>query len=182
MTEYLKPGLDEITALLPRWIAAPLRWLARRAALEDRLNVGLYVRSTSVSGYLVLWLLSKAKRWRRRSSRYAEEQALIARWLDVVDRAMRIDYDFALEVVELARLIKGYGETHHRGLANFTTVMERVVAPALASGAPAAAAVARAREAALADAEGKTLERTLEEPVQATVAESEVPPRAVAGD
>lgn len=182
VTEYLKPGLDEITALLPRWIAAPLRWLARRAALEDRLNVSLFVRSTSVSGYLVLWLLSKGKRWRRRSSRYAEEQALIAHWLDVVDRATRIDYDFALEVVELARLIKGYGDTHRRGLANFTTVMERVVAPALASGVPAAAAVARAREAALADAEGKTLERTVEELVQTAAAESEAPPRAVAGD
>jgi len=182
VTEFLKPGLDELTSLLPRWLARPLRWLARRAGLAERLNVGMHVRSTSVSGYLMLWLLAKAKRWRRHTSRYGEEQTMIARWLDAVDRAARLDYDFALEVVELARLIKGYGDTHRRGVANFTRVMEAVVAPALASATPATAAAARARQAALADAEGEALEKTLAELAAPPPVEAAAPPLAAAGE
>ncbi len=184
VTEFLKPGLDELCSVLPRWLARLVRWLARRLGAEDGLNLGLHVRTTSVSGFLALWLTAKLKRWRRRTSRYAEEQALIARWLDAVDRAARLDYDFGLEVTECARLVKGYGETHRRGVDNFLTIMEVVIAPALAAGsaAGAARAVARARQAALADPEGKSLEAALTEIAAETAAEAEMVPAAAAGE
>ncbi len=185
LTEILKPGLEEITSVLPRWLALIVGWLARRLGLEQRLSIGLGVPTTSISGFLSLWLLAKLKRWRRRTSRYAREQALIARWLDAVCRAARLDYALALEVVECARLIKGYGDTHRRGLGNFLRLMEAVVAPALVGGAPegAAARVARAREAALSDPEGAALDKAVAEitAAQATSA-VQAPPLAAAGE
>ena len=185
LTEFLKPGLEELTSLLPRWLALVVVGLARRLRLEHRLSIGLYVRTTSVSGFLSLWLMSKLRRWRRRSSRYAREQALIARWLDAVSRAARLDYALALEVVECARLIKGYGETHLRGLSNFLRIMEDLVAPALEGGAPAGAAarVARAREAALQDPDGAALEKALTEFAAAATSDAAAAaPAAAAGE
>jgi indolepyruvate ferredoxin oxidoreductase beta subunit len=82
--------------------------------------------------------------------------------------------DFALEVVELARLIKGYGSTHKRGSGNFDLIVAAIVEPALAAKRPAAPAVKKSREAALADPEGETLGKTLAElttPVPARAAE-----------
>jgi indolepyruvate ferredoxin oxidoreductase beta subunit len=163
ITEFLKPGLDEILSVLPRWLARPTAWLGRRLNLEHRANIGLHLRSTSVTGFLALTFMARLKRWRRRTSRYGEEQAKIARWLAAIDRAARLDYDLALEVVECARLMKGYGETHRRGAGNFQRLMESVVEPILVAGVRAggAADVARARAAALADPEGMALDEAI---------------------
>ena len=70
------------------------------------------------------------------------------------------------EVAECARLIKGYGETHRRGKANFLAIVDALVEnPATASAAEQAAAIRKAREAALADPEGKALGAALGKPV-----------------
>jgi indolepyruvate ferredoxin oxidoreductase beta subunit len=61
-------------------------------------------------------------------------------------------------------LVKGYGDTHKRGLANYRRIADEVITPALARRmAPRAAAdaIANARVAALADPEGDALSRTL---------------------
>ena len=50
VTEFLKPGVEELAAVLPRPFSVPLMWLARVTGLAGRLNVGMHVRSTSVSG------------------------------------------------------------------------------------------------------------------------------------
>ena len=66
----------------------------------------------------------------------------------------------ALEVTECARLIKGYGDTHARGLGNYRLIEERLIRPALAGQIPgprAADAIASARTAALLDPEGEGL-------------------------
>jgi indolepyruvate ferredoxin oxidoreductase beta subunit len=68
-------------------------------------------------------------------------------------------------VAECARLIKGYGDTHARGLANYTQIETRVIKPVLAGQIPlqrAADAVASARAAALVDPEGESLAKCLD--------------------
>ena len=73
---------------------------------------------------------------------------------------------FALEIAECARLIKGYGDTHARGLANYRSIEARVIRPALAGNLPlerATDAVASARTAALLDPEGEGLAKCLSE-------------------
>jgi indolepyruvate ferredoxin oxidoreductase beta subunit len=104
--------------------------------------------------------------WRPRTFRFIEEQAQIERWLDQVRRAAPLSLALAREIAECARLIKGYGDTHKRGLGNFVRIEAAVIAPALAGAmAPSMAvdAIASARVAALADPEGESLARALEE-------------------
>ena len=59
-------------------------------------------------------------------------------------------------------MLKGYGETHRRGLANFLAIFDALVEnPATADPVEQAAAIRKAREAALADPEGIALESNL---------------------
>jgi indolepyruvate ferredoxin oxidoreductase beta subunit len=119
------------------------------------------LRSTRILGYLRLRLLARLKPWRRRSLRFVEEQALIERWLRAVERAAAIAPAFGLETAIAAKVLKGYGETHRRGRASFEALMVRIVEPALADSHDAAPLLRAARQAALADADGKALEKAL---------------------
>ncbi|MGH8749501.1 MAG: DUF6537 domain-containing protein, partial [Burkholderiales bacterium] len=97
IVEFLKPGLEEVAALLPRGLSRKLvRW-ARRRGLAQRLNVGMQVKTTSVSGFLMLRSLAWLRPWRRMSARYADEQALIERWLASIRNAAQ-DPALALEI------------------------------------------------------------------------------------
>jgi indolepyruvate ferredoxin oxidoreductase beta subunit len=159
VTDFLKPGIDEASSILPpRLGRAVLAW-ARARGLEDRLNVGMYVRSTGVLGFLLLRLLAGLKWWRPHSLRYQDEQHLIERWLDAVTRAAATDLALAREIAECAQLVKGYGDTHRRGVENFTLI-ERTYFSANdvpGNAAMLAEAIRRARQAALADPEGAAL-------------------------
>ena len=67
-------------------------------------------------------------------------------------------YDAAVELAECQRLVKGYSDTHARGLANYRRVMNAVKA----EGARMAPATLRdLRDAALADEHGKALDKAL---------------------
>ncbi|HKI63286.1 MAG TPA: indolepyruvate oxidoreductase subunit beta family protein [Burkholderiales bacterium] len=161
IVEFLKPGLEEVAALLPRSLSHRLvRW-ARRRGIAQRLNVGMQVKTTSVSGFLMLRSLAWLRPWRRMSARYTDEQALIERWLGAIRGAVP-EPALALEIALCGRLIKGYGETHQRGKDNFLRIMDTLIeGGALADAAARAAAVREAREAALADPEGRGLEGSL---------------------
>ena len=164
--DYLKPGVEEFASLLPRSLGRALvAWTEKRGKL-DAYNVGLHMKTSSVFGYLTVRALAWLKFWRPYSYRYSEEQALIERWLkNVVDAAAR-DAQLALEIAECARLVKGYGETHRRGKANFLAIIDTLVEnPASAEPREQAAAIRKAREAALADPESKALGKTLCKPV-----------------
>jgi indolepyruvate ferredoxin oxidoreductase beta subunit len=109
-------------------------------------------------------MLAKLRRLRPYGYRYKQEQQQIENWLALIREAARKSPALALEVAECARLIKGYGDTHARGLANYRAIEERVIRPALAGQiAPARAvdALASARTAALVDPEGEGLAKCL---------------------
>ncbi len=160
VVEFLKPGVDEFCSVLPGFLARPARTLARRFGLEARLNIGLKIKTTSIGGFLLLKGLSALRRVRRIGSRYAEEQAAIERWLAAIKGAAVGDPELALEIVECARLVKGYGETHRRGLGNFTAIFENLV-EADAALADRKGAIRAARAAALRDPDGKALDTAI---------------------
>jgi indolepyruvate ferredoxin oxidoreductase, beta subunit len=158
--EYLKPGISEICDILPGAIARPLRaWAARN---KKSLNFGLHLKTSSVFGFLLLRKMAWLRPLRRMTSRYAEEQNRIESWLEAVAKAAGRDPALALEVAQCARLVKGYGDTHHRGWSNFERIMATVVEgePELTP-AERTAAIRKARLAALADAEGKALNQEI---------------------
>src|SRR5688572_29211640 len=160
--DYLKPGIEEFASVLPRSLGRRLvAWAERRGKL-DAYNVGMHIRTSGVFGYLLVRSLAWLRPWRPLSYRYGEEQALIERWLGLVAGAARRDPALALEVAECARLIKGYGETHRRGKANFLAIVDALVEnPPTQDVREQAAAIRKAREAALADPEGRHLGQAL---------------------
>jgi indolepyruvate ferredoxin oxidoreductase, beta subunit len=50
LTEFLKPGIDELCAVLPPWLAAAILKLARRYPALGRAHVAMAVNSRSISG------------------------------------------------------------------------------------------------------------------------------------
>jgi indolepyruvate ferredoxin oxidoreductase beta subunit len=166
VTEFLKPGIEELCSLFPPALAKRVLAFAERRGLSERLHWGMEVNTTSVGGFLRVWLLAKLRRWRRKSYRFQEEQRSIEAWLGRVIEAARLSADLALEVAECARLIKGYGDTLKRGTANYRLIETRIIRPILAGGIPLSLgidAIASARAAALADPEGEALTRCVAE-------------------
>jgi indolepyruvate ferredoxin oxidoreductase beta subunit len=164
--DFLKPGIEEMCQLLPSFMARPILALATRKGWLGRVYLGMEINSTSITGYLRFLLLAKLRGIRPYGHRYAEEQAQIESWLGLIVEAARRSAELGLEVAECARLIKGYGDTHARGLANYHIVETRLIRPALAGQIPlpsAADAVASARTAALVDPDGESLAKCLAE-------------------
>jgi len=158
--EYLKPGINEICDILPSALARRLRsWAERR---HKSLNVGIHLKTSSVSGFMLLRAMAWLKPLRRMTARYGEEQTRIESWLAAIEKAAARDATLALEVAQCARLVKGYGDTHHRGWSSFERIMATVVEgePQLTP-AERTAAIRKARLAALADAEGTALAREI---------------------
>ncbi len=59
---------------------------------------------------------------RRSTFRFAREQAFLAEWLSTVRGTASKDITVAVEIAQLRNLVKGYGETHERGLMKYRTI------------------------------------------------------------
>jgi indolepyruvate ferredoxin oxidoreductase, beta subunit len=157
--EFMHPRLEEICDTLPagmgRWLARP-GW-ARRLA-ERFTRKGRVVRTSSLRGFLMLYALARLKRWRRGTLRFAVETERIEQWLAQIAQAAAINPRLAVELAHCQGLVKGYSDTHARGLRNFQTLM----AAAQRGGATLAPDTLRElRDAALADEHGHALRDAL---------------------
>jgi indolepyruvate ferredoxin oxidoreductase, beta subunit len=127
ITEYLKPGLDEICSILPPNGARRVReWAEKRGKSLSR---PLHLKTSTISGFLLLRAISSLRPWRRKTSRYQSEHALMERWLGAIKRlgfAVQ-DVNLALEIAECARLVKGYGETHRNGVQQFEKIFDTII-------------------------------------------------------
>lgn len=158
--EFMHPRLEEICETLParlgRWLARP-NWAHR---LVGRFTQqGRIIRTSSLGGFLMLYSLGRWRRWRRVTLRYALETERIEAWLKRVRALAAIDPALALETAQCQRLVKGYSDTHARGLRNYETLMAvidrhaRTLAPAT---------LRELRAAALADEHGHKLRECLQ--------------------
>ncbi|QCP52013.1 indolepyruvate oxidoreductase subunit beta family protein [Trinickia violacea] len=156
ISEFLHPRVDEIADTLP---AALGRWLMKpgwaRSLVERMTREGRVVRTSSLSGFLQLYCVASLRGMRRRSLRYEREMAACRRWLASVAEIARHDYWLAVEVARCQRLVKGYGDTHARGMRSFTAI--EAALPVLRRESAAADRVRQLREAALADDSGQRL-------------------------
>lgn len=162
VTEFLKPGFDEITSVMPPALGRRILAWSQRSEKRRNFNFAMRVRTNTVFGFVRLWGLSKLRFYRPKTFRYSEEQTAIERWLETVKGAAALHYQLAVEIAELANLRKGYSDTHRHGIANFNRVMDEIAVPAArAEKDPAwgADAVKRLRTAALADPEGDALDK-----------------------
>jgi len=121
VTDYLKPDLDEIWGILPHRLVAPFARWAQRRWPHGRPTLGQHVRTTTVTGYLSVWLLARLRVLRPVSWRARVENERIERWLAGVQQALAWDEALAREVAQLARLVKGYGDVRRRLTSLFDT-------------------------------------------------------------
>lgn len=162
INEFLHPRIEEIADTLP---AALGRWLlkpgALRSMVERLTSRGRVVRTTSLRGFLMLYGVASLRGARRRSLRYQREHAEIDAWLARTLRYAAHDYSLALEIARSQRLVKGYGDTHARGMRNYRKI--EAVIPLVARTAAPAARLKALCEAALADEQGERLDALLDE-------------------
>jgi indolepyruvate ferredoxin oxidoreductase beta subunit len=127
VTDYLKPDLDEIYGILPARLVGPFaRWAERRWP-HGRPTLGQHVRTTSVLGFLRLWLLARCRFLRPYSYRGWREHERMERWLGAVGQACEWDVALARELARAGQLIKGYGEVRRRLSDLFDHLLARVL-------------------------------------------------------
>lgn len=159
ITEFLRPGVAEIAGTLP---AALGDWVLRSPRVISRLKRftgGRQIRSTTVSGFLLLRTVAGLKRWRRATARFRQENVRIEAWLAAIERHAPTRYALAVELARSQRLIKGYGETFERGWRNFSALTGQL--ELLAARPDGALLLSRLQELALADEEGAALAREI---------------------
>jgi indolepyruvate ferredoxin oxidoreductase beta subunit len=126
VTDFLKPDLDEIYGVLPYRLVAPFaRWAERRWP-HGRPTLGQHLKTTTVSGFFRVWMLTWLKPLRPISYRAREEHARIDRWLAAVTRCVAWDTALALEVARAAQLVKGYGDVRRRMTGHFDRLLDAV--------------------------------------------------------
>jgi len=161
LTEYFHPRAEEIAGLLPARFGA---WVEARpkvmAWLDRWFGKGRRLRTDSLPAFVMLYVLGGLKSYRLKTRRHAVERAHLEDWLDRGLVPLKDDYALCVEMLRCQRLIKGYSDTHARGLTKFDSVMNG--AQLVKGRKDAADWVARLREAALQDPEGKALSGALE--------------------
>ena len=169
IAEFMHPRTQEIADTLP----APLGhfimntgWV--RGLIDSMTRKGRRVKTSSLHGFLLLYMVAAFKPLRPRSLRYGVEQKHLEDWLGVVQRVASTHFDLAVEVAATRNLVKGYGDTHERGRARFETLVDLL--PTLSARPDGAAQLASLRKAANADDTGAALNAAIEkmkEPVAA---------------
>jgi len=157
INEFLHPRVEEIADTLPAGLG---RWLLRtqwaRGLVSRVAGKGRVVQTTSLRGYLLLYAIASLRGMRRSTLRFAEERERIESWLGQIRETAPADHALAVEIAACQRLVKGYSDTHARGLRNFQTVMSAL--PGLRGKPDASDRLRSLRDAALADESGAQLE------------------------
>jgi indolepyruvate ferredoxin oxidoreductase beta subunit len=160
VTEFMHPRAEEIIGMMPAGLGRRVEAKPGMVRTIDRVfNKGRHVRTDSIFWFIVLYVLSGMRGYRRRNLRHAIEEKHIADWLTTVRRSVAINYDLGVEVVKCRRLIKGYSDTHARGEAKYDKVIAAL--PLLENRADGADWVRRLREAAMLDENGVQLDGAL---------------------
>jgi len=156
LIEYMHPRWEELCDTLPAGLGARLeRGGVLKRAFAPMFEKGRHVRTNSVAWFAILRLLASRRRARRGTLRYARENARIEAWLALVRDAAATDYESAIELAKCQNLLKGYGDTHARGLRKFADVTNSW--QMLRSRPHAARMLRELRETALRDEDGASL-------------------------
>ena len=160
VSEYMHPRVEEVCDLLPPFLARGiLKGKTRRKVMSTLLGGGRRVPTTKLRGFFLLRVIANLRFMRRGSFRFQLEQTRIRQWGDWVQQYASHNYDFACEIAAMQRLIKGYGETHQRSLANYNRIMARIEEVAVQPNP--GQALSALRDAALKDEHGVALEAAL---------------------
>lgn len=158
VTEYFHPRAEEVVGAFPAGLGGFIerrRWMMR--GLDWLVNRGRRLRTDGLRGWLSLWVASGLKPFRCRMLRHKVEVEHLERWFALA--LAQTDAALGVEVLRCRRLIKGYSDTHARGLSKYDRVIGAL--PTLNGREDAPAWLRRLRDAALQDEHGEALDGAL---------------------
>ena len=160
VAEFMHPRFEEVCDTLPDAIGRGLKESGSARRLFARFfDQGRQVSTSKLGGFLLLFGLARLRGLRPISHRHRSETQRIEAWLASAVNAARNNYDLGVEIIALQRLVKGYGETHERGLRGYGAILQ-TLRPLIER--PDAANVARTlTQAALKDDSGRLLAREI---------------------
>ena len=160
MTEYMHPRMDEVCGTLPKRLGL---WIESRpklfAFLDRRINKGRRVRTATFFWFSGLYIVAALRGRRRGTLRHAREMEHMEAWLKTAIELLTENYNLAVEVLATRRLVKGYSDTHSRGLSKFDRVLSAL--PLLRQREDGADWLRRLKQAALLDEDGIALDGAL---------------------
>ncbi len=160
VTEYFHPRMEEICGTLPAGLG---HWIEARPKLfawcDRRINKGRRIRTDSLRGHLMLWLMASLRPWRRKLLRHQVEEAHLKDWFNTALRQQERNYALGVEVLKCRRLIKGYSDTHARGHSKYARAIAAL--PLIEQRPDGADWLRRLRDAALLDENGEALDGAL---------------------
>jgi hypothetical protein len=150
---------DEIVGMLPVAAADPVFDLLDRTGWLSR-HVSLRFSSSTTWAIGRLKAIAALRYARGYSRRFATEKALVERWLHMIERAHQKQPAITDDVIASADMIQGHGDRYHRGVANWTRLIDQLVKPACdgtSQRADLVEAVGRVRSTALDDVADRQL-------------------------
>jgi indolepyruvate ferredoxin oxidoreductase, beta subunit len=158
--EYMHPRVQEIAETLPAILGKIILGSSTISKLIGLFtSKGRVIKTSTISGFLLLSCVAGAKKWRRTTLRFKAEQERIDKWLSMTQTFAPSHPEKALEWIKCQTLVKGYSDTHERGVNNF----ERIYAFVKAKSKLSAADIKSIREGALVDEKGVALERVIKQ-------------------
>ncbi len=162
IAEFLHPRVQEIADTLPeKWG----RWLLdtpwARRLVERFTKKGMVLKTSTIRGFLKLYVIASQKPKRPKSLRFQAEQAFLKIWLATLLATAPRNYALAAEIALTRTLVKGYSDTHERGRRNYDLLIGLL--PQIAETADPAGTLARLRKAALSDDSGKALDTAIKD-------------------
>src|ERR1700733_2260754 len=125
-TEYLHPRGEEICGMMPASIGAFIEAKPFLFQALDRIvNRGRRVPVGRIFCFLQLYGVAALRPTRRASLRHKRETEHLEAWLAQAAETLLQNYDLAVEILRCRRVVKGYSDTHARGLSKVDRVMAK---------------------------------------------------------
>jgi indolepyruvate ferredoxin oxidoreductase beta subunit len=160
IVEFMHPRTQEIAETLPAGLGRFILntgWV--RSIVDAFTRKGRKVKTSSIRGFLLLYIVASLKPMRPRSLRWIDENKRQEEWLDRIVQIAPQDYPLAVELAHALGLVKGYGDTHERGRDKYETILKLL--PKLIARGDAAREVASLRKAAAADESGDIFKKAV---------------------
>jgi indolepyruvate ferredoxin oxidoreductase beta subunit len=125
VTEYFHPRIEELCDTLPAALGQRIAASDRaRKLLRPLFGKGRNISTNKLAGFLLLSLLSRLRRWRRGTWRFARQLTMVDEWLARVRELAQEDYDGALATASSIEAVRGYSDTWDRGFARYSACLD----------------------------------------------------------
>ncbi len=135
VVDYLKPDAEEVYGLFPNILVAPImavvnsRVFQKIVGKRKPLTMGQTPTTTSFTGFMRLWFLTKFKFIRPYSYRYKQEHRLIKKYDAAIRTFAALDYNLGVLIASSASMIKGYGRIRRRTIDAFLRFIDNIMVP-----------------------------------------------------